>query len=165
MFDESIDREWYRCLRAGKPLALLLIDVDFFKKYNDAYGHVAGDECLRRVAGAIAACVMRPSDLCARYGGEEFAVLLPETAIDGARVLAEHICGAVRALGMEHASAPSGVVSVSIGVAAVVPAADGTVAGAIESADAALYRAKERGRDRVEIADASAETGGIIRRS
>jgi diguanylate cyclase (GGDEF)-like protein len=123
-------------------------DVDFFKKYNDRYGHVAGDDCLRKVAGAIAAGARRPGDLAARYGGEEFAVILPDTDLDGAVTVAETIRAAVVDLGIEHADGPAGRVSLSLGVVSGL-AADATDGAWIEAADRLLYEAKASGRNRV----------------
>ncbi len=150
MFDETLDREWYRCARAGAPVSVLILDVDFFKKYNDTYGHVAGDECLRSVAQAMASCMKRASDFCARYGGEEFAVILPGTPLDEALAIAESISNAVRDLRIAHAASATGYVSLSIGAATSMPGPETTKARLIGDADAALYRAKEAGRDRVE---------------
>lgn len=159
-----LDVEWRRAARNGSTLSLLMIDVDFFKLYNDHYGHPEGDACLRRVALAIAGAASRAGDLVARYGGEEFAVLMADTAIDRAAVVAGRICDAVRALGIEHArSSASDRVTVSIGVADAQPAPStlrgaGPEAQGAESpaarelfslADRALYAAKQAGRNRM----------------
>jgi diguanylate cyclase (GGDEF)-like protein len=148
LFEETLARELARARRGGAQFALILCDVDFFKKYNDRYGHVAGDDCLRRVAAAIGAGVRRPGDLAARYGGEEFAVILPETDLDGAMTVAEAIRTAVAALALDHADSPAGKVSLSLGVVAGVagPETDGAW---IEAADRLLYEAKAGGRDRI----------------
>ena len=116
-FDESLEREFGRSRRSRSPLSLLLIDVDWFKRFNDAYGHPAGDECLRAVARCIQATARRPTDLAARYGGEEFAVILPETDARGAFVIAETLKAAVRDLQLEHDGSEKKMVTVSIGVA------------------------------------------------
>lgn len=148
-FDETLSREWERCRRTASPLSLLMIDVDKFKQYNDHYGHGAGDECLRRVAAALAACARRPADLVARYGGEEFAAVLPETDAAGARETAERLIDAVRALALPHASSDAAqVVTISIGLATLVPAAGVALSTLAEAADAQLYQAKEAGRNR-----------------
>jgi diguanylate cyclase (GGDEF)-like protein len=149
-FDETLEAEVRQSARVGTPLSLLLIDVDHFKAFNDAYGHPAGDECLRTVAGLIARSLRRPMDRCARYGGEEFAAILPQTAADGALTIAEAIGDAVRAAGMPHGGNEAGVVTVSIGTATFPggnPSA--TVEDLIAFADAALYEAKAAGRNRV----------------
>lgn len=147
--DETLAREWQRCARSGAPLAALLIDIDYFKGYNDRYGHLGGDECLRRVAQAIGACVKRPGDLAARYGGEEFSIVLPETPRESAATLGEQICAAVRALGIPHLGSSLGYVTISVGVECVVPGVDVEPATLLEAADAQLYRAKSEGRNRV----------------
>jgi len=148
LFDHTLARELARARRSGMPFALILGDVDFFKKYNDRYGHVAGDECLRKVGAAIALGARRPGDLAARYGGEEFALILPDTALEGALTVAETIRAAVAALRLEHADSPAGRVSVSLGVAAG-PATTEPDCAWIEAADRLLYEAKAGGRDRV----------------
>jgi diguanylate cyclase (GGDEF)-like protein len=162
-FDEVLGEEWRRAARSGLPLSLVMLDIDFFKRYNDRYGHQRGDDCLRRVASTLAGTVRRVGDLASRYGGEEFAVLLPLTAGREALRVAETIRGAVAALGMEHHDsqiAPH--VTVSVGVATARPRpADHTPedpAGLVAAADGALYEAKRLGRDRVSVA--ISETSG-----
>lgn len=146
-FDETLTREWDRCARTQQPVSLLLCDVDYFKVYNDTYGHVLGDDCLRRVAQALVSCVKRPADLCARYGGEEFAVILAETDEAGALAVAREACDNVRALAIPHRGSSLGIVTISLGVATLVPeiGADPTIA---QEADGNLYRAKDAGRNR-----------------
>lgn len=148
-FDLRLAQEWQRGTRNGQPLALLLIDVDHFKRYNDRHGHQAGDDCLRQVAETLAEGLGRPGDLVARYGGEEFACILPETPLDGALVLAQRLLAMVRTLGLPHGDAPGEtIVTVSIGAAAIMPA-DGTPAAELlAEADRQLYRAKALGRNR-----------------
>ena len=124
-----------------------MIDVDFFKRYNDRYGHVAGDDCLRLVAGAIAAAARRPADLPARYGGEEFAVILPMTALDGALLIAERIRAAIAALDVAHVDSACGHVTVSIGAASTMAPRTEQGQSLIAAADRALYRAKKQGRN------------------
>ena len=148
-FDESLDREFGRSRRAGSPLSLLLIDVDWFKRYNDRYGHPAGDECLRLVSRCIEAVARRPTDLAARYGGEEFAVILPETDAKGAFVLAETLKAAVRDLQLEHQASEKKIVTISIGVATADGSGTLEAAQLVRRADEALYGAKAAGRDRV----------------
>jgi len=150
-FDAIIVQQWISALREGKPLSLIFMDVDYFKKYNDNYGHQAGDECLKLVAGAARGCVRRADDLCARYGGEEFVVLLPHVNIEEAAALAERIRAAVSSLNIRHEdSTVAPHVTVSLGVSGTVPAPDGGYTRLIEAADRALYRAKTGGRNRVE---------------
>ena len=150
-FDEFMTREWARGTRHETDLSVLMCDVDFFKQYNDLYGHQAGDECLQAVARALAVRVKRPTDLVARYGGEEFAVILPDTDINGARLLAEAMRGDIERLALAHGNSPNGVVTLSIGVACHVPNRNGPGSTAlIKAADDALYQAKAAGRNRVE---------------
>ena len=154
VFDEYLPRLWRQAAEDGRELALLLLDVDQFKPYNDRYGHQAGDAALRKVAQAIQGCVRRPLDLVARYGGEEFTAILYDT--DGARAAgtAECIRRAVEALGIEHRASRAGpVLTASIGVAIIAPDLTRTPNGALQLADEALYRAKSQGRNRVEIMD------------
>jgi len=148
-FDTSIGHEWERSTRAGTPLALLLLDIDYFKRFNDTYGHVAGDDCLRRVAAAMRASATRPADVCARYGGEEFAAVLGETDLRGALAVGEEMVAAVRRLAIAHQGCPNGIVTVSIGAASTLPAPGQTPGTLVAASDAALYRAKEEGRNRV----------------
>ena len=148
-FDESLEREFGRSRRSRSPLSLLLIDVDWFKRFNDAYGHPAGDECLRAVARCIQATARRPTDLAARYGGEEFAIILSETDARGAFVIAETLKAAVRDLQLEHNGSEKKIVTVSIGVATYEGSGDLEISKFVRRADEALYGAKAAGRDRV----------------
>ena len=154
-FDQRADAEWRRVLRTGMPLSLLLLDIDDFKAYNDHYGHAAGDDCLRRVAQALAGCVERPLDLVARYGGEEFGVLTPETGLDGALHLAGRMRAAVELMAIAHArSRVAEVVTVSIGVAAHGPdRVKRDWRELRERADQALYQAKRQGRNQIQGED------------
>lgn len=150
-FDQILEREWKRALRYSRPLSLIIIDIDVFKAYNDNYGHLAGDECLKQVAQALHNGTKRSGDLTARYGGEEFAVILPETGEEGAYALAEELRLIIYSLSIEHAfSSVCGVVTTSLGVATMVPDCAMTSNMLIEHADKALYYAKQRGRNRVE---------------
>lgn len=162
-FDAALDREWRRALRSGQPLALIMIDVDQFKPFNDCYGHVEGDKCLQAVAAVLRSAATRASDLAARYGGEEFAVLLPQTDAATAGELAERIREAVAALDIRNSAAPDGRVTVSIGVADIHGSrADAPAASAdypdgqalIRMADEMLYAAKSSGRNRVVVKEA-----------
>jgi diguanylate cyclase (GGDEF)-like protein/PAS domain S-box-containing protein len=159
-FNEVLHSEWQRARRDQKPLSLLLTDVDFFKKYNDTYGHQAGDHCLSSVAKALRVPIKRPGDLAARYGGEEFAVILPGTPSDGAQQVAELVRAEVERLGLAHsASTAAGHVTISIGVASVVPDDALSPEDLIKRADEALYRAKASGRNRAVLYDAPPANG------
>lgn len=147
-FDSALLEETNRAVRAGTSLALLMIDIDYFKKYNDRYGHPAGDACLQQVAQVLGMHLKRPGDLVARYGGEEFAILLPNTGLDGAKTVAEHIRATLQQCALPHADNPFGVVTISTGFHALVPAsAESCVKDLIKAADAALYAAKAAGRN------------------
>ena len=150
-FEETLRLELKRAGRTGAPLSLVLLDVDFFKKYNDRYGHVAGDDCLRQVAAALRGGLARPTDLAARYGGEEFAVILPATGQVGARYVAERLRLAVMDLGIAHAANPPGLVTISAGACTFQgkPGEDDDPDAFVRQADALLYRAKAEGRNRV----------------
>ena len=149
-FDSRLQDEWNRAIRDQVPIGLLMIDVDFFKNFNDHYGHLAGDACLQAVARAAAARVVRAGDLLARYGGEEFVVILPHADAKGAYKFALGLCQAVVSLNIPHAaSAVADCVTVSIGVAAIVPDRQSTGSQALALADQALYTAKQQGRNRV----------------
>lgn len=151
-FEDVLGQEFARAARTGAPLSLLMFDVDYFKRYNDTYGHVAGDACLRQVAQTLQGILVRPADLGARYGGEEFVALLPDTDPAGARMVAERIRQAVMALAIPHAGNGAGVVTISAGVytstAGAGIATDSAMA-LVERADALLYQAKQSGRNQV----------------
>jgi diguanylate cyclase (GGDEF)-like protein len=152
VFFERAESEWKRALRDRLPIALVMLDIDRFKQFNDRYGHLEGDGCLRRVAAVLAAAARRPGDLAARYGGEEFTILLPNTTAEGAERVARAAGEEVFGLGIAHPDGPRGVVTVSAGVASVVPEAPDSVNALLGRADEALYRAKEQGRARVVVA-------------
>ena len=149
-WDEQLAAEWSRALRNGTELSVVLIDVDFFKRYNDHYGHQAGDECLRRVAQALRGALKRPGDMLARYGGEEFAGLLPETSLDGALEVARQLGAAVDALDWPHADSQAAAhVTVSLGVCSKLAGTSaGDAARLVAGADVQLYQAKQQGRAR-----------------
>lgn len=152
-FNERLGEEWYRALRNRHPLTLVMFDIDLFKKYNDKFGHLEGDECLKRVARCAQEIVGRPADTVARYGGEEFIVLLPETDSSGALKVSEKIRSEVENLHLPNPdSTVSPVVTVSVGVITVVPTADSTPDACLRLVDEALYRAKDAGRNRISIA-------------
>jgi len=152
-FDEVLAAEWSRARRSGQSLALAMLDVDYFKAYNDTYGHQCGDDCLRAIAGLIGANLRRAGDLAARYGGEEFAVIAPMPDRDGALGIAEAIRRALEQLSLPHAASPFKVVTASIGIAIVVPGNNDTSQGLLHMADAALYQAKQQGRNQVVLAE------------
>lgn len=149
-FEDAFEREWISHRRRGAPLSLIICDIDFFKVYNDTYGHLKGDEILCLVASTIRQTVSRPNDTVARYGGEEFVVLLPDTELIGAVDVAERIRETVNKLHVPHEPAPGGELSLSLGVASMIPSTRETRKDLLEAADQALYLAKERGRNRVE---------------
>jgi diguanylate cyclase (GGDEF)-like protein len=150
-FDIAIKAEWRRCMRVERPLSLIMIDVDFFKSYNDFYGHQAGDNCLHAIASAIKTNCNRSHDVIARYGGEEFACILPDTPLEGARQKAQQLEKLVRELGIAHdKSSIANVVTVSLGVAVAIPHKDDTIDDLIACADRQLFLAKRSGRGKVE---------------
>jgi len=147
--DEYLATEWKRAARELNEFSVLMIDVDFFKKYNDSQGHMAGDEVLRQVGEAVRLALHRPADLAARFGGEEFCAILPGTDLGGAQVIGERICRAVESLRIAHpAQGPGSVVTVSVGGAATMPVRGGQATDLLAAADEALYRAKHEGKNR-----------------
>lgn len=156
-FDETLAREWRRMQRESGELSIILMDIDFFKRYNDTYGHQEGDDCLKAVAKTIELALHRPGDLAARYGGEEFVVLLPMTSINSATDLAERIRRSVEDLSIPHsASDAAPYVTVSFGVANIVPCQAGNPEMLLNMADQGLYAAKAAGRNRVEVSKIAA---------
>ncbi len=149
-FDEYIESEWPRAVRGKSPTSLILADIDFFKGYNDNYGHTSGDDCLCAVARALSSSLKRPADLMARYGGEEFACVMPDTEGEGAGGVAYEMRVRVAALGIPHAhSEVASHVTVSLGVATMIPERDSRASDLINLADECLYKAKNGGRNRV----------------
>ncbi len=149
-FDETLQQEWQRQKRNQLPLSLIIGDIDFFKKYNDYYGHQAGDDCLQQISKALADSVLRPADLVARYGGEEFVILLPEIDQKGALQVGERVMANIAQLSIEHqASEVSSKVTMSIGTSTLVPTSAQSLEALIALADKALYQAKEQGRNRI----------------
>lgn len=151
-FDERLATEWMRCGRHGAPLAVVLIDIDHFKLYNDHYGHLGGDECLRRVAQLLQACIRRADEVAARYGGEEFVLLLPDATLADAAAVAQRCLESLRSAALPHPRSPTApMLTLSIGVASVVPRPLDSTDTLVQAADAALYRAKHGGRNRIEV--------------
>ena len=149
-FDETLQKEWSRSIRGGKSIGLIMLDIDFFKLYNDHYGHQGGDDCLKRVAEGLDSAIHRETDLLARYGGEEFSTVLPDTDLNGAIKVAEEMRLTIKDLRIEHAKSKiTDIVSISIGVSAVTPLQGINQEVLIAAADQALYKAKEEGRDMV----------------
>ena len=153
-FDAAIEREWRRCARQRRSVSVLMCDVDWFKGYNDHYGHQAGDECLAIVGREVESVCRRPSDVPARYGGEEFAVLLPETNLEGALIVANELCANLKKRAAPHATSPLGRVSLSVGVASQISSPDTSPWDLVSEADRRLYAAKRMGRDAVVHIDA-----------
>ncbi len=152
-FDEMLERTWRQTLREGGEMALLLLDIDHFKQFNDAYGHQAGDDVLRTVAAAVGEFARRPSDLACRYGGEEFAVIMGGIGSNAAVGIAEEIRSMVAGLGVPHEASPRGSLTLSIGVATAMARVGGSIRmpeSLLQAADHALYKAKAGGRNRVE---------------
>ena len=149
-FDEKLHVEWSRAQRHGESVALIMCDVDYFKRYNDHYGHQGGDVCLKAVAGILQREIFRPTDLVARYGGEEFAIILPATDLQGALTVAERLRFDMERSALPHADSDVGPwVTMSIGVAAMVPDREALSATLVAKADRALYKAKGSGRNQV----------------
>lgn len=154
-FDDALAHEWARAQRGGTPLALILLDVDVFKHFNDHYGHLAGDACLQALAVTLAQTgARREGELVARFGGEEFVVLLPGSDLPAAAEVARHIQAAIQQLALPHEGAPHGIVTVSFGVASQQPQRDQLPEELVRQADRAMYRAKQGGRNRIELAPA-----------
>lgn len=150
LFDQQLAIEWARSSRNGSPLSVILLDVDFFKRYNDHYGHQAGDDCLKQIAQTLKTALKRPADLVARYGGEEFVCILPETGFDDAMTLAGELERRVREKGIAHEQSEAAqVVTISLGVTARAGNRSGDASGLLAVADAQLYKAKQAGRGRV----------------
>jgi diguanylate cyclase (GGDEF)-like protein len=151
-FEEAVDLEWRRACRAGTSLSLIMIDTDFFKPFNDAYGHQRGDDCLVLIANALRYALNRPGDMVARYGGDEFMILIPGTDVEGAAEMAEAMRVRVEAMEITHESSPDGkIVTISLGVATSYPTLGFSSGELVAAADAALYRAKDEGRNRFVI--------------
>ncbi len=149
-FDNALLIEWRRNTRTASAMSLAMIDVDNFKQYNDEYGHLAGDDCLRKIAVALQLALKRPGDMIARYGGEEFVAILPATPLAGGLSIAQGLCDTIKALALPHATTVrEKIVTISVGVASTIPDYASAPSMLIEAADEMLYRAKRDGRDRV----------------
>jgi diguanylate cyclase (GGDEF)-like protein/PAS domain S-box-containing protein len=164
-FDQCLATEWRRAMRDRKPLSLLIVDVDLFKTYNDTYGHLRGDSCLKQIAEAAQDVVSRPGDLVARFGGEEFAAILPNTGKSGALQLAQDICAVMRNRQLPHSSNPLGIVTVSVGCATLTPQLGEQASTLTDCADKALYQAKRTGRNRACSYHPITDTGAVVEES
>ncbi len=153
-FDEYFEQTWLQALRDQSTLTLILCDIDYFKLFNDTYGHVEGDRCLQQVAETLETVIKRPMDLAARYGGEEFAMILPNTNLQGGLVIAENLLTAIQQLGISHASSPvRDHLTLSIGISTLMPTPERTAQTLLTAADIALYEAKQLGRARIVVND------------
>jgi diguanylate cyclase (GGDEF)-like protein len=149
-FDNTLDAEWRRAMRSSTPVSLIMIAIDYFKNYNDFYGHLAGDSCLQKIAHMIRDSLRRAGNIAARYGGEEFAVILPDTDAEGAHLFAESLREKIEDLDIKHNDSKAGShVTISLGVSTAIPEKDSTPDTLMSQADKALYKAKQGGRNRV----------------
>lgn len=149
-FDEHLGHQWKQMIRERSPICLILLDIDHFKQFNDTYGHLAGDDCLKQVAQVLEGCVHRPSDLIARYGGEEFAAILPQTTLEGAIEVAQRVQTEIASLKILHEkSSASNYLTLSIGIASSIPTPEQSFSKLLDEADQYLYLAKQQGRDRI----------------
>ena len=163
-FDTTLEQEWQRAIRSELPLSLLFADIDYFKRYNDSYGHQAGDDCLKKVADSLQKTVHRPSDLVSRYGGEEFVIILPDTTSEGALAVAEKMLKHIDDLKIPHKNSDSADhVTLSIGVATLCPEEGSSPNELIEAADRVLYKAKDNGRNCIEVARPPARLKSVYR--
>jgi diguanylate cyclase (GGDEF)-like protein len=160
-FDSELSGAWAGSLRDGRPISLLLFDVDMFKRFNDVYGHPAGDDCLRTVAEILGGAVRHKQDFAGRFGGEEFVVLLPGTDLPAASLIADRLRQEIAGAGLAHSESPFGVVTVSAGVSCIVPRGTQGAEALISAADKALYQAKQNGRNRV-VTHRVAEAEGVL---
>jgi two-component system, chemotaxis family, response regulator WspR len=161
-FDETLEQEWQRAVRTELPLSLLFADIDYFKRYNDSYGHQAGDDCLKQVAASLQKTVHRPADLVSRYGGEEFVMILPDTTSEGALAVAEKMLKNIDNLKIPHKNSDAADhVTLSIGVATLCPQEGSNTDELVEAADKMLYKAKENGRNCIEVARPSAQLKSV----
>ena len=152
-FDSMLEQEWNRGQRLGSKLSVIMLDIDYFKRFNDHYGHVAGDSCLQELAQQLQSSLTRAGDVVARYGGEEFVVLLPNTDKQAALTVAKHLQEAIASLAMPHAESSFGIVTVSFGIASLIPSDLHSAVELVKFADRALYNAKLAGRNCIEVHD------------
>jgi len=162
-FDESLAEEWSRAKREKSPIAVLMADVDYFKRYNDLYGHMAGDRILKAIADAILSVPQRPGDIVARYGGEEFVILLPHTSSDQAKHVSDRIRAKIAALNLPHESSPYRRLTISVGSASLIPGEGVQPSVLLKGSDEALYEAKRNGRNRVELSRLSDQATVLVR--
>jgi len=163
-FDATLELEWQRAMRTELPLSLVFADIDYFKRYNDSYGHQAGDDCLKQVADSLQETVHRPADLVSRYGGEEFVLILPDTTSEGALAVAEKMLRQISGLKIPHKNSDSADhVTLSIGVATLSPEEGSSPDILVKAADKVLYKAKEKGRNRIEVARPPAHLKSVYR--
>jgi len=161
-FDNYLEQEWKRAMRYEVPVSLILVDIDFFKAYNDTYGHQRGDHCLKKVASVLNDGLHRPADFAARYGGEEFVIILPNTDLNGGEFIAEKLREGVEAMGMDHSSSQASEhVTISLGVATATPSQGFSPSDLVTAADQALYRAKQEGRNRVRSCNLNVQKSAV----
>jgi diguanylate cyclase (GGDEF)-like protein len=161
-FEDFLEQEWKRAIRYEIPLSLILLDIDYFKSYNDTYGHQKGDDCLKQVANALKQALHRPADMVARYGGEEFVLVLPNTNSQGAVLVAERLRTAIESLEIVHSKSDvSKHVTISLGVATMMPSLNSSHAALVEAADQALYLAKQEGRNRIKMSDLTSKNDPV----
>ena len=152
--DEVLEKEWRRAVRHSMPITIMMIDLDFFKSYNDSLGHIKGDECLREIAKALTSLTSRSGDLAARYGGEEFLLLFPMTNESEALIQVKRLMNVIRKIDIQHPSSDiSSQVTLSVGVATMIPQVDDSISSFVSRADHALYTAKSKGRNQYQIAN------------
>jgi diguanylate cyclase (GGDEF)-like protein len=149
--DDTLNKEWASASRHDRPLALIMLDVDYFKKYNDHYGHQSGDECLKGISRVLQETAQRANDLAARYGGEEFFLILPDTDRNTAQLIGENVCASIAALKIPHEKSTFKVVTVSAGISVLSSKSYKDIAGLMRAADSALYQAKQMGRNQAKL--------------
>jgi diguanylate cyclase (GGDEF)-like protein len=149
--DDTLNKEWASASRHDRPLALIMLDVDYFKKYNDHYGHQSGDECLKGISRVLRETAQRANDLAARYGGEEFLLILPDTDRNTAQLIGENVCASIAALKIPHEKSTFKIVTVSAGISVLSSKSYKDIAGLMRAADSALYQAKQMGRNQAKL--------------
>jgi diguanylate cyclase (GGDEF)-like protein len=159
--DDTLKKEWARASRHERPLALIMLDVDFFKKYNDCYGHQSGDQCLKDISSVLQDSAQRANDLAARYGGEEFLLILPDTDHTTAQLIAKNVCGSIAELKIPHEQSTFSVVTASAGISVLSNKSHKDIAGLLRAADLALYQAKQNGRNQAQLASDPSVQGSL----